>query len=104
MHALAIYVFYFLLEMGFLGISIASACMFMARFFMNVGMVSYSKSFKSTPNITFWEKKSFNFKDPVFKQQIWLCIYALGMGVWGYWVFDIFALMASYMSASVIAA
>lgn len=33
-----------------------------------------------------------------------MCLNSLAMGVWGWWAFDIFTLIASYMDTAVIAA
>jgi multidrug resistance protein, MATE family len=33
-----------------------------------------------------------------------MCLNSLAMGVWGWWAFDIFTLIASYMDTTVIAA
>lgn len=33
-----------------------------------------------------------------------MCVNSLAMGVWGWWAFDIFTLIASYMGPAVIAA
>jgi len=33
-----------------------------------------------------------------------MCLNSLAMGVWGWWAFDIFTLIASYMDTTIIAA
>lgn len=99
-HALAIYLFYYVLDLGFYGVSIATACMFMTRFIMNCGLVLTSKKFKKNPEIKLFSKLSTS----QFGDQINLCLMSLAMGVWGWWAFDLFTLIASYMAKEVIAA
>lgn len=58
MHALAIYVFYYVLDYGFIGVCLATSCMFMTRFFMNCGLVLASNKFKKYPEIKLFSKLS----------------------------------------------
>lgn len=99
-HAIAIYVFYFSFDWGFNGVCAATACMFMTRFAINCGLVTISKKFKKFPEIKFFSKLTTSD----FGDQISLCLNSLAMGVWGWWAFDLFALIASYMSKEVFAA
>ena len=74
--------------------------MFMTRFAINCGLVSTSKKCKKFPEIKFFSKLTISD----FGSQIGLCLNSLAMGVWGWWAFDLFALIASYMSKETFAA
>lgn len=55
-HCLCIFLFYFVMELGFYGVCISTACMFMTRFFMNVGLVLTSSRFKRYDDIKLFSK------------------------------------------------
>lgn len=95
-----VYLFYYKMELGFEGICLATACMFMTRFFMNCGLVLFTGIFETFDDVKLFSKQSTTGYD----EQLKLGLNSLAMGVWGWWAFDIFTLIASYMSATIIAA
>jgi len=55
-HALMIYLLYFVADMGFYGVALATASMFMTRFFVNCGLVLNSSSFKKFDDVKLFSK------------------------------------------------
>ncbi len=96
------FVSYFLavyLDLGMLGISLASCFHFFCRFFTLLLCLKVSGRFeRCLVSIT----DADNFKN--LKGQFMLSLSAASLGVWSWWAFDIFTLIASYMSIEDLAA
>ena len=99
-HACLIYLFYFTLEMGFNGVCLGTAGMFMTRFLLNWGLVTFTGLFKTYDDVKLFSSQTVTG----LKVQFWLCVNSMSMGVWGWWAFDIFTLIASYLGSEIIAA
>lgn len=99
-HAFLIYLFFFVFEWGFQGVCLATALMFFTRFMVNVGLVECTSIFTKYDDVKLFSKQSCTD----FSAQMKLGFNAMSMGVWGWWAFDIFTLIASYLASEVIAA
>ena len=74
--------------------------MFTTRSFLNVMLVKCSGQFTHTSDVYFCSKETISNLGPVIS----IAMKNMAMGVWGWWAFDIFTLMASYLGPSVTAA
>jgi Na+-driven multidrug efflux pump len=92
-HSLLIYLFYFTLEWGFTGVCYATAGMFMVRFCVNLGIVLFSGIFETFDDVHLFSRQSTTGYEEQFK----LGLGSMAMGIWGWWAFDIFTLIASYL-------
>lgn len=79
---------------------LATCFHFVIRFSINYYFVYWSGHFENYPEIKLFS--SMTVTD--YKDQLNLGMNSAAMGVWGWWAFDIFTLIASYMSAEIIAA
>lgn len=95
-----IYLLYYVADLGFVGVCISTNLMFMTRFIVNLGVVLYAGIFPKFDDIRLLSKQTVTGYDAQLK----MCLNSLSMGVWGWWAFDIFTLIASYLHATVIAA
>lgn len=87
-------------DMGFKGICIATCIQFTCRFLVNLTVQEYFGGFTKFKHVKIFSKRT----TIDLKGQATLGFYAMSMGVWGWWAFDIFTLIASYMSPEIIAA
>ena len=86
--------------MGFFGVCLATAIMFLTRFSLNFGQVYFDKTkFPIFDDIVLFSSQSYTGVE----KQIWLGINSLSMSVWGWWAFDVITFIASYLGAIVIA-
>lgn len=96
-----VYLLYFVADLGFIAIPIATNLHFLTRFSFNCGVVLVSKkTFKQFDDVKLFSKQSCTD----YGDQLKICLNSLSMSVWGWWAFDIFTLIASYLHAVVIAA
>lgn len=98
-HCIITYLFYFQLDLGFTAVCMATACMFMTCFVLNCGLVLFTGTFETYDDIHLFSRQSTTGYD----EQLKLGLSSMAMGVWGWWAFDIFTLIASYLSATIIA-
>jgi multidrug resistance protein, MATE family len=94
----AILVGYF--HMGFQGVCYATAGMFFVRFTSNFLQVKYSKDIPPQNDVYFFSRETVSNLWPLLS----LNLKSMMMGIWGWWAFDIFTLIASYMSKDEVAA
>ena len=99
-HAAMVGVFVFVLDWGFSGICWATALMFVVRCSVNVLSVRCGSAIKPQSDVYLFSRETVTNVWPLAS----LCIKALAMSVWGWWAFDIFTLMASYLGATTTAA
>lgn len=86
-------------DMKFLGIAIASAVHFVARFLVGVMVVRYTKTFNSHI-VPLCSADSFKDMNDIFK----LGMQSVLLKVMGWWAFDVFTLLASQLNQRSIAA
>ena len=101
-HAAMIGLFYFYLDWGFTGVCWATGLMFVVRFALNVGQVVWGSEIKNHPHhdVHFFSWETVSNILPL----LGICTKTFLMSVWGWWAFDIFTLMASYLGADNTAA
>ena len=99
-HAILIYYWVFKCGWGFDGVCWATAIMFFFRGFIGVSFVKFGGRFPNFPDVRFFSMETFTNLGPLLKVDL----EAVAMGVWGWWAFDIFTLMASYLGSCEVAA
>ena len=94
-HALMICIFCLWIDMGYKGVIWATGLMFFFRFFANYAMVTYRNDVKKYDDVYLFSKETVTNLGPLVRKSL----ASMSMGVWGWWSFDIFTLMATYISA-----
>ena len=99
-HALILAIFC-AFDQQFLGVCVASSAQFFARFLIQWLLVAYGGKFDfpECHDVRLFSKETV----VNLRNQIVLGLASCGMGVWGWWAFEIFTLMASYLSEELIA-
>ena len=92
-HASMICVFYFWLDMGFEGVILATGLMFMCRFLVNYSLVTFRDDVKKHDDVYLFSRETVSNLGPLIRKSF----ASMSMGVWGWWSFDIFTLMATYI-------
>ena len=92
LYAILLWVFD-LMNLGFEGIALASSIHFIFRFFVAYGLILKSGKFDGTNDIPLFSKESRMNLGNQFR----LGLESMAMGVWTFWGFEIFTLMASYL-------
>ena len=95
-HAIMIGIFYFSLEMGFKGVILATGLMFFVRFLVNFSLVTFRDDVKKYDDVHLFSRETVQNLGPLVRK----CFASMSLGVWGWWSFDIFTLMATYISPS----
>ena len=74
--------------------------MFFFRGFIGVTFVKFGGQFPVYSDVRFFSLETITNLEPLLKVDL----EAVAMGVWGWWAFDIFTLMASYLGSDQVAA
>lgn len=85
---------------GFYGVCIATLIQFLSRFVISTIVYMNVPRLKNTTDAKLFSRESTRN----IGNQLQLGIGGLFMGIWGWWAFDIFTLMASYLSIEAVAA
>ena len=93
-HLCLVMLFVHIFDWGFNGVAIATFILFVIRFVIVIYQVETNEGLKNTYGVVLFSKES----TQNLSNQIHLGINGLMMGVWGSWAFDIFTLIASYLS------
>ena len=99
-HAIMIYVLVFWLEWGYTGVCVSSSIQFVVRFLVAHGFNQIAPDLKNIHNVSLFSRETFSSCGYQFR----LGFMGMLMGVWGWWAFDIFTLMASYLSIQIVSA
>jgi Na+-driven multidrug efflux pump len=99
-HLLLVFLFVHMLDMGFLGICIATCLMFVSRLIIVVIQIETIGALKNNYGVELFSEES----RKNISHQFNLGLHSLSMGVWGWWAFDIFTLIASYLSVEEVSA
>ncbi|CDW84612.1 na+-driven multidrug efflux pump [Stylonychia lemnae] len=98
-HFFLAYLLAITLDLGMFGIAIASCIHFFLRFLVYVVLIAKSERLRASL-VSIW--------DPNCKNDLWpqfvLSLQCASLGIWSWWAFDIFTLIASYMSVDDLAA
>ena len=95
-HFIMIGIFYFWLDMGYQGVILATALMFVFRFAANFSLVTFREDVKKFDDVYLFSRETVSNLGPLVRKGF----AAMSLGVWGWWSFDIFTLMATYIGAS----
>jgi len=95
-HGIMILIFYVWLDMGYQGVIWATGVMFLFRFSGNYFMVVCRNDVKQYDDVHFFSRETTMNLMPLFRKSM----SATALGVWGWWSFDIFTLMATYLGAT----
>lgn len=99
-HLLLCMLFVYVFNWGFEGVAWATSIHFFVRFVVSWLCIKCNKQFRSSEHISLFSRNSMtNLND-----QFSLGVMSTLMGVWGWWAFDAFTLVATYMSTEVVSA
>lgn len=87
-----------MLDFGFLGVCIASSLQFMVRFAVAYAFILFKIG--KEPDVAFFSMETLD----CLQYQTKLGLYSMMMGVWAVWAFDVFTLIASYLSIDEVSA
>lgn len=86
-------------NMGIEGVAIASSAQFIVRFLVSYILLKSDPKF-NTYLIPLFHKETFTH----LGHQISLSFNSMFLGIWSWWAFDVFTLIASYMTISALSA
>ena len=100
-HGALIGILYFGLDWGFTGVCIATASVFVGRFIATMTFVKCKgDSFKWYEDVRLFSRETVTNLKPMIK----ISVLAMLMGIWGWWAFEIFTFMATYLGETEAAA
>ena len=100
MHASMIGILVYGLDLGYDGVVWATASMTFAKSISTFLFVRMDKKVKWFDDVRFFSKETVTNLGPIVK----LCLMSMLMGIWGWWAFDIFTFMATYLGETEAAA
>ena len=89
-------IFYVWLDMGYKGVIMATSFMFFARFLVNFCLVTFRDDVRKHDDVFLFSRETTNNLRPLISKSF----ASLALSVWGWWSFDIFTLMATYIGAT----
>ena len=95
-----VYVFYFKLDWGFEGLAWANALMFVLRYCIAILLVRFGGRFQEFEDVSLVSMETVTNTLPM----ILIGVKGIFMGVWFWWAYDIFGLMASWLGSNEMAA
>ena len=95
-HGLLILILFVWLDAGFHGIMMATGLMFLVRFIVVFSLVSFRDEVRNHKDVYLFSRESCTNITPLFRKSL----ASLALGVWGWWSFDIFTLMATYIGTT----
>ena len=99
-HAIMAYVFCVVYGWGFTGICWASGLMFLLRGVTSLICVKCGDKIPVFDDVYLFSKETVSNLSAILKLDLKSC----AMGVWGWWAFDIYTLMASYLGTDEVGA
>ena len=99
-HGLMSYYFVFVLDWDFDGVCWATGLMFMLRGTIGVSLVKFGGRFPTHDDVYLFSRETVSNLWPLLK----IDLQVVAMGVWGWWAFDIFTLMATYLGPDQVGA
>jgi len=95
-HAILILVLFVWLDAGFKGIMVATGFAFFVRFLCNFSLVMLRNDVRKHDDVYLFSWESCTNVTPLLRKSF----ASLALGVWGWWSFDIFTLMATYIGTT----
>ena len=99
-HLIMVIVFVGKLDWGFEGVAIATSIHLFLRYVFSLIYLSTIKELQEVQDVNFFSKETFENLGYQFNMGLMQML----MGIWGWWAFDIFTLICSYLSIEVISA
>ena len=99
-HAIMIYIFCFVNDWGYAGVTWATALMFIVRGGTSFLCVKFGGDIESFPDVYLFSRETVSNLAPLLS----LSLESVAMGIWGTWSLEIFALMASMLSTNEVGA
>ena len=99
-YSIMVYVFCFVYGLGFTGICWATGLMFMARGLTSLICVKCGGTIPVFDDVYLFSKETVSNLSDILQLDLKAC----SMGVWGWWAFDLYTLMASYLGTDAIGA
>ena len=99
-HLIVIYVLVNVLDWGFEGVAIATSIHLTMRFVVSHIYMWTISELWVFDDVSFFSKETFENLGYQFR----LGMMSMLMGIWGWWAFDIFTLICSYLAVEVISA
>ena len=93
-HAIMILIFYSWLDLGYKGVIMATGVMFFFRFLVNYLMVVCRKDVRQFDDVYLFSRETTSNLIPLVRKSF----ASTALGVWGWWSFDIFTLMSTYIN------
>ena len=100
MHGVMVYVLVYKYEMGCLGICISSSLHFLIRYLIALLIITCTAQLKNDSQVKLVSTETVSKLGYQFK----LGIMSMFMGVWSVWAFEVFTLIASYLSIEEVSA
>ena len=98
-HAVAVYVLFSVLGWGFYGVCWATGSMFLVRGLVQMLLVRCGGHFQAFGDVYLFSWETVSNVGPLLA----IGLKSIAMGVWGWWAFDLFTLMASYLGPNEVA-
>ena len=98
-HGICIGIFYYWLDWGYSGICWATSVVFVARLLTTLLYVRFH-GFNWHEDVKFFSAETFSNCGPLIE----ISLGAMFMGIWGWWAFEIFTFMATYLGVTQAAA
>ena len=92
-HACMVYYLCAVKKLGFTGICWATGTMFFVRFLVVLCFMKTYSKFTWFDDVSIFSRETFTNLRPL----IFLSLKSCAMGVWGWWAFDIFTFMSTYL-------
>ena len=95
-HGLLVLILFVWLDAGFYGIVLATGLQFLVRFIVVFCLVTFGDDVRKHKDVYLFSWESCNNIIPLFHKSL----ASLALGVWGWWSFDIFTLMSTYINTT----
>ena len=95
-HSLMILIFFVWLDLGYKGVMLATGLMFIFRFMANFLLTECRSEVRKHPDVYLFSKETVTNIWPLLRKSL----ASMLLSIWGWWAFDIFTLMATYIGAT----
>lgn len=95
-HSIMILIFYVWLDMGYKGVMLSTGLMFIFRFAVNFLMTELRNDVRKHDDVYLFSRETVTNLTPLLRKSF----ASMLLSIWGWWAFDIFTLMATYIGAT----